>query len=74
MKSVPPTVFVLKSGDRLEVHHYTIMAGSLRIDEQGTQRTIPLSALDLKATTAANHERGIDLKIPLNQNEVLLGF
>lgn len=74
LKSVPPTVFVLKSGERLEAHRYTIMAGSLRIDAQGTLRIIPLSALDLKATTAADHERGIDLKIPLNQNEVLLGF
>ena len=74
LKSLPPTVFVLKSGERLETHHYTIIAGSLRIDDQGIQRTIPLSALDLKATIAANHERGIDLKIPLNQNEVLLGF
>jgi thiol-disulfide isomerase/thioredoxin len=74
LKSVPPTVFVLKSGERLEAHRYTIMAGSLRIDEQGTQRTIPLSALDLKATIAENHKRGIDLKIPLYQNEVLLGF
>jgi hypothetical protein len=67
-------VFVLKSGERLEAHHFTIMAGSLRIDQQGTQRTIPLSVLDLKATIAENHQRGIDLKIPLNQNEVLLGF
>jgi len=74
MKSLPPTVFVLKNGERLEAHHFTIMAGSLRINEQGTRRTIPLSALDLKATIAENHERRIDLKIPLNQNEVLLGF
>ena len=74
LRSLPPTVFVLKNGERLEAHRYTIMAGSLRIDEQGTQRTIPLSVLDLKATITENHKRGIDLKIPRNQNEVLLGF
>jgi hypothetical protein len=50
------------------------MAGSLRIAAQGNQRTIPLSALDLKATLAANHERGIDLKIPTNQSQISLGF
>jgi hypothetical protein len=49
------------------------MGGSLRIDAHGNPRTIPMAALDLKATTAANHERGIDLKIPTNPNEILLG-
>jgi thiol-disulfide isomerase/thioredoxin len=72
-KSLPGTVFVLKSGERLEVHHYTIMAGSLRLTEPGNQRSIPLAALDIKASIAANHERGIDLKIPTNQNEIFLG-
>jgi thiol-disulfide isomerase/thioredoxin len=73
-RPLPPTVFVLSSGERLEVRHYTITDGSLRIDAEGHQRTIPLAALDLKATMAANHERGIDLKIPTHQNEILLRF
>jgi hypothetical protein len=73
-KPLPPTVFVLRNGERLEAHHYTIMAGSLRIAAHGEQRTIPLAALNLKATSAANHERGIDLKIPTNQNEIVLSF
>jgi len=73
-KPLPPTVFVLRNGERLEAHHYTIMAGSLRIAAHGEQRTIPLATLDLKATNAANHERGIDLKIPTNQSEIVLGF
>lgn len=73
-KPQPPTVFVLKNGEKLETHHYTIMAGSLRIPVSGDQRTIPLSDLDLKATMAANHERGIDLKIPTNQSQISLGF
>jgi hypothetical protein len=49
------------------------MTGSLRIAADGQQRTIPLNALDLKATIAANHERGIDLKLPTNRSEILLG-
>jgi len=72
-KSLPVTVFVLKSGERLEVHQYTIMTGSLRVTETGNQRSIPLAALEIKASIAANHERGIDLKIPTHQNEIFLG-
>lgn len=73
-KPQPPTVFVLKTGEKLETHHYTIMAGSLNIPAGGDQRTIPLSDLDLKATLAANHARGIDLKIPTNPSQISLGF
>ena len=73
-KSLPPTVFVLSNGERLETHHYTIIAGSLHITAQGSDRTIPLSALDLKATVSANHERGIDLKLPTHPGEISFGF
>ena len=73
-RSLLPTVFVLRNGERLEAEHYTIMAGSVRFTTHGNERTIPLSALDQKATIAANRERGIDLKIPTSQNEVFLGF
>ena len=34
------------------------------------QREIALSALDVNATLALNRQRGIDLKIPQNRNEV----
>jgi hypothetical protein len=67
-------VFVLSNGERLETHHYTIIAGSLHIAAQGSDRTIPLSALDLKATVSANHERGIDLKLPTHPGEISFGF
>ncbi len=73
-RPLPPTVFVLKNGERLESHHYTIREGSLRIAEHGQMRSIPLAAVDLKATIASNHERGIELRIPTNQSEILLGF
>lgn len=73
-KTLPAAVFVLRNGERFEAHHYAINAGSLRITGQGNQRTFPLAALDLKATIAANHERGIDLKIPTHPGEISLGF
>jgi thiol-disulfide isomerase/thioredoxin len=73
-KPLPPTVFVLKTGEKLEAEHYAIMGDSVRIDAHGNKRIIPIAALDVKSTTAANHERGIELKIPTNPNEVYLGF
>ena len=69
-----PTVFVLKNGERIEIRRYTILGGLLRLTVDGKQRTIPLTDLDLKASSAANQERGIDLKIPTNSNEVVMGF
>lgn len=38
------------------------------------QRTIPLTAINLDATAAANRERGIDLKFPTNKSEIMLSF
>jgi len=69
-----PTVFVFKSGERIEIRRYTILGGSLRLMADGKPRTIALTELDLKASTAANQERGINLRIPTNPNEVVMGF
>ena len=69
-----PTVFVLKAGEKIEVRRYTILGGLLRLIVDGKQRTIPLTDLDLKASTAANRERGINLRIPTNPNEIVMGF
>ncbi len=69
-----PTVFLLKSGEKIEVRRYTILGGLLRLTVDGKQRTIPLTDLDLKASTTANRERGINLRIPTNPKEVVMGF
>jgi hypothetical protein len=45
---------------------------SFSIDRQ--QRSVPLGLLDLDATITANHERGIDLRIPADRNEISLSF
>jgi thiol-disulfide isomerase/thioredoxin len=66
------TVFVLLSGERLETHQYMLTSDSVRVTLAGQQRTIAMSALDMKATLAANHERGIDLKIPARRHEIFL--
>jgi len=73
-RPIPPTVFIFTNGDRLESSHYVVTVDSLRLQQDGKQRTIPLSALNLNSTIAANRERGIDLKIPKNKTEIMLGF
>jgi len=67
------TVFVLSSGERLETHQYILTADSVRVTFDGQRRTIAMSALDVNATLAANHQRGIDLKIPASRHEIFLG-
>jgi cytochrome c biogenesis protein CcmG, thiol:disulfide interchange protein DsbE len=67
------TVFVLSSGERLETHDYMLTADSVRVTLGDQRRTITMSALDVKATLAANHERGIDLKFPASRHEIFLG-
>ena len=69
-----PAVFVLSNGERLESSHYLLTVTSLRLQQGETQRTIPLSAVNVDATIAANRERGIDLKIPHNKAEIMLSF
>jgi len=73
-KPAPPTVFILSNGDRLEAYNYLLTFDSLRVEQSGMQRTIPLTKVNLDATLAANHQRGIDLRIPANKSQIMLGF
>ncbi|MGO8787107.1 MAG: hypothetical protein ACLQVL_06960 [Terriglobia bacterium] len=73
-KPRPPSVFLLKNGEKLEARRYTITGGSLHVTADGKPRVIPLTELDLNATLAANSERGVNLRIPTNPNDVVLGF
>lgn len=73
-KPVPAAVFILSNGERLESGDYVMTNDSLRLDQKGTQRTIPLSSLNVNATVAANRERGLDLKIPSNKGQMTISF
>ncbi|MDR3748712.1 MAG: hypothetical protein P4M04_11230 [Acidobacteriota bacterium] len=73
-KQQAPTVFVLKDGGRLESGYYLLTIQSLKIEVGRQQRTIPVSRLNLDATIAANHERGIEVSIPRDRSIVFLGF
>lgn len=73
-KPTPPAVFILSNGTRLESSHYELTAKDVVLQEGTTERTIPLTALDRKATVAENQKRGIDLKIPTSQSQITLSF
>ncbi len=73
-KPQPPTLFVMKGGEKFESSNYLLTAQSLQIESGNQRREIPLRALDLDATIAANHARGIDLTIPRDRSAVFVSF
>jgi len=74
IKPLPPTIFVLTNGEKLETQRYLLTASNLSVTVRREQRTVPLQMLDLDATLAANRDRGIDLRIPNDRNEISLRF
>ena len=70
----PPAVFILVNGNRLEARRFLLSASLLSVSIDRQLRTVPLSMLDIGATVSANHERGIDLRIPDDRNEISLSF
>ncbi len=73
-RSQAPAVFVLNDGQRIESQRYLITASVLHVTVDRSERNIPLSQLDIKRTLAANHERGIELSIPVSSSEISLSF
>ncbi len=73
-KPLPATIFILKDGQRFEARRYVLTAKDLSITIGRQQRTVPLDAVDIDATVNANHEHGIDLRIPADRNEISLSF
>lgn len=73
-KPSPIAVFILNNGTRIESGNYIVTAESLQVEEKGTWRTVPLSALNAKETIASNKARGIDMMIPSSPNQITLSF
>ena len=73
-KPTLPAVFILSNGERIESNNYVLTSDSLKVEQSGRQRTIPMSTVDLKATLAANRERGIDLQIPTGKSQIMISF
>jgi hypothetical protein len=63
-EAAPATVLVFRDEHKQEVKNYAIVGQMLWVfDLQHTQK-IPLSNLDLSATTKANDERGVSFRLP----------
>lgn len=60
----PQTVLVFKDGHQLEIENYAIVGDTLYNLTGDRRLKIPLSDLDLDATTKANDDRGIDFEVP----------
>jgi len=73
-KALPPTIFILATGERLESRRFVLTANFLSVSIDRQHRTVPLDLLDIRATIAANHDRGIELQIPDDRNEISLSF
>lgn len=69
-----PAIIVLINGERLEAQRLMLTVRSLSVNIDRRERVIPLEEIDLAATTAANRERGINLRIPADRNEISLSF
>jgi hypothetical protein len=69
-----PATFILSNGDQLESSNYMLTSDSLQVVQNGVRRTIPMSAVNIEATVAANNKRGIKLNIPQDKSQVMLSF
>ena len=59
-----PTLLVFRDKHTQEVQNYAIVGGTVWIFSEQRATKLPLSWLDIEATTKANEDRGIDFQIP----------
>ena len=59
-----PTLLVFRDKHTQEVQNYAIVGGTLWIFSEQRATKLPLSWLDLDATTKANDDRGVDFQVP----------
>jgi hypothetical protein len=63
---LPPTVLVFRDQHKEEVRNYAIVGQTLWNFAPHHTQKIPLSELDLPATTKANSDRGLTFRLPLS--------
>jgi hypothetical protein len=73
----PPAVLVFRDGRKEEVSSYTIMSGTIYSKADywtsgSWTRKIQIADLDVPATLALNHERGLKFALPAGPNEVVV--
>ena len=63
-----PTVLVFRDKHTQEVQNYAIVGGTLWIFSEQRATKLPLSWLDIEATSKANEDRGVDFQVPTRSN------
>jgi hypothetical protein len=61
---MPATVLVFRDQHQKEIQNYAIVGQTLWNFAPGHTEKIPLSDLDLAATTKANDDRGVTFRVP----------
>ena len=59
-----PTLLVFRDKHTQEVQNYAIVGGTLWIFSEQRATKLPLSWLDIEATTKANEDRGVNFQVP----------
>jgi hypothetical protein len=59
-----PTLLVFRDKHTQEVQNYAVVGGTLWIFSEQRATKLPLSWLDIDATTKANEDRGVDFRLP----------
>jgi len=59
-----PTMLVFRDKHTQEVQNYAVVGGTLWIFNERRATKLPLSWLDIDATTTANENRGVDFRVP----------
>ncbi len=59
-----PTVLVFRDKHTQEVQNYAIVGGTLWIFSEQRSTKLPLSWLDIEATSKTNEDRGVDFQLP----------
>ena len=68
-------IFILSDGRKIEAQNYTVTDTFLTVKESHRPTLqIPLDQLNVEATLAANHARGLDLQLPESRSEILINF
>jgi hypothetical protein len=59
-----PTLLIFRDKHTQEVQNYAIVGGTLWIFSEQRATKLPLSWLDIEATTKANEDRGVNFQVP----------
>jgi len=59
-----PTLLVFRDKHTQEVQNYAVVGGTLWIFNERRATKLPLSWLNIDATTKANENRGVDFRVP----------